>query len=350
MLNNFKKHLISSDAIIIDALARLNTLAADAILFVVGENDILIGSLTDGDVRRGLLKGFSINDKILSFIQNNPRYLKKSSYSIDEVLNFREGNFKVVPILDDCHRVINIINFRKLKSFLPLDVLIMAGGRGERLKPLTDTTPKPLLKIGDKPIIEHNIDRLISFGVENIWISIKYLGEQIRDYFQDGSSKGINIKYIEENEPLGTIGCAALIEDFKKENVLVMNSDLLTNIDFEDFFLGFIKGEADFSVATIPYDVTIPYAVLETDNEIITSLSEKPTYTYYSNGGIYLMRKELIQEIPKGKFYNATDFIENLIATNRKVQSYPLRGYWLDIGKHEDYKKAQEEIKHIKIL
>jgi dTDP-glucose pyrophosphorylase len=344
----FKKHLINHTSTVKEALAKLDQLAADAILFVVDEEQKLIGSLTDGDVRRGLLKDLSINQKVVDFIQPNPKYIIKSIYNVSDLDKFRKANLKVIPVLNNTHQVINVINFRFLKSYLPIDAIIMAGGKGTRLKPLTDNTPKPLLKVAEKPIIEHNIDRLISYGIDDLWISINYLGNQLKDYFGNGEKKGIQIKYVTEDKPLGTAGAVSKIRDFQHHTVLITNSDILTNLDYEDFYQDFINSDADLSVVTIPYEVLIPYAVLETEKERVKSFKEKPTYTYYSNGGIYLIKKELLGLIPENEFFNATDLMEELIKQGRKVNSYPLRGYWLDIGKHEDFKKAQEDFKHIK--
>jgi NDP-sugar pyrophosphorylase family protein len=224
----------------------------------------------------------------------------------------------------------------------------MAGGRGIRLSPLTDSTPKPLLKIGNKPILEHIIDRIALFGIKDVFISINYLGNQIKDYFQNGESKNIDIKYIEEDSPLGTIGSVRNIEQFDHDFVMITNSDLLSNINYEDFFLDFIEKDADMSIVTIPYNVNIPYAVLETNNNKIINFKEKPTYTYYSNAGIYLLKKSILEKIPKNTFYNATDLMEELIKNTNKVYSYPLIGYWLDIGNPDDYAKAENDIKMIK--
>lgn len=345
---DFKKHLIKKEHHIKEGLARLNELAADAILFVVDDEAKLLGSLTDGDVRRGFLKGLTLNHKVVDFIQPNPKFIKKGNYSIEEVIKFRNGSFKVIPVIDKKRQVVNIINFRFLKSYLPIDAVVMAGGRGERLKPLTDTMPKPLLKVGEKPIIEHNIDRLRSFGIDDFWISLRYLGKQVEDYFGDGRNKGVSIKYVWEEEPLGTIGAVSTIRSFHHDYVLITNSDLLTNLDYEDFFLDFVQSGATLSVVTIPYSVNIPYAVLETINGSVLSFKEKPTYTYYSNGGIYLVKREALEMLPPNSFYNATDLMELLISKGMKINSYPLRGYWLDIGKPEDYKKAQEDIQHIR--
>jgi len=347
-MRSYKEHLILSGSTVKQALGVLNDLSQDAILFVVDENNKLIGSLTDGDVRRGLLNDFTVETKIDEIIQSNPRFIRKGDYDIQKIIAYREEDYRVIPVLDENDMVINVINFRYIKSYLPIDAVIMAGGRGQRLQPLTDATPKPLLKVGDKPIMEHNLNRLAMYGIDDFWVSLKYLGEQIEAYFGAGKQKNINIEYVWENEPLGTIGAVAQIANFQHDYVLVTNSDLLTNIDYEQFFLEFIKQDADLAVLTIPYQVAIPYAVLETEKGEVKSFKEKPTYTYYSNGGIYLMKKEMTHLIPQNKFYNATDLMEDLIQQNKKIISFPFSGYWLDVGKHEDFEKAQTDINNIK--
>jgi len=346
-LNTFKKHLLPKGSSIRQALERLDFLAKDAILFIVDSNQKLVGSLTDGDVRRGLLKGYTIDNLVDEIIQQNPRYIRKGERDINKIIEYRENNFRILPILDKKDRIVNVINFRELKSYLPIDAVIMAGGRGERLRPLTDTLPKPMLIVGNKPILEHNLDRMRLFGIDDFWITLKYLGDQIETYFSDGHQKNIEIQYIYETEALGTIGAVSKIKNFGHDYVLVTNSDLLTNIDYEHFFLDFLKQEADFSVVTIPYAVDIPYAVLETKNGHVVNFREKPTYTYYSNGGIYLMKREVLKHLPIEKHFNATDLMETLIKNGNKVVSYPLAGYWLDIGRHEEYEKAQKDIKTI---
>lgn len=347
MTYSYKRHLVPKNATVRDALTLLDQLALDAILFLVDEDNKLLGSLTDGDFRRGFIRGLSFEDHLEKFIQPNPKHIQQGKYNLKEIISLREMFFSVIPVVNAENQVINVVNFRHQKSYLPLNALIMAGGRGERLKPLTDKIPKPLLPIGDKPIIEHNIDRLNSFGIDDIWISVHYLGSQLVDYFKDGSEKAIRIRYVWEKNALGTAGALALVDDFVHDNVLMINSDLLTNIDFEDLFLFFEEQEADFVVACIPYQVNVPYAVMETREKQVVGLKEKPTYTHYSNAGIYLMKKKVIDKVPKDQPYNATDLMEDLIKEGKNVVAYPLMGYWLDIGKHEDYKKAQDDIKHI---
>lgn len=347
-MRNYKEYLISTGSTIKKALLQLDVLAKDAILFVVDENEILVGSLTDGDVRRGLLKGISIENAVNEIIQSSPRFIKKGERDIQKVIDYRDGNFRILPVLDKENKVVNVINFREIRSYLPVDAVIMAGGRGIRLQPLTDFVPKPLLKIGGKAIMEHNLERLALYGIDDFWFSINYLGEQIENYFGNGADRNININYVWEDVALGTIGAVSKINNFEHENILVTNSDLLTNLDYEHFYLDFINQDADFSVVTIPYQVSIPYAVLETFENRIKSFKEKPTYTYYSNGGIYLMKKAALAFLPKNTPFNATDLMEKLIEENLKVISYPLAGYWLDVGKHEDFEKAQQDIKQIK--
>lgn len=347
-MRHYKEHLIPSGTTIREALKVLDKLARDAISFVVDENDKLIGSLTDGDVRRGLIQGAELEQPADDIIQSNPRFIRKGDQDIEKVIEYRENDFKVIPILDKDNHIVNVINFWELKSYLPVDVVVMAGGKGTRLRPLTENTPKPLLKVGEKPILEHNIHRLSLFGMDDFWISVNYLGEQIKEYFGNGNHKNLNIEYVWEEEPLGTIGSVSKIDNFIHDYVLVTNSDILTNLDYEDLFLRFKEEDADFAVVTIPYKVDVPYAVLETTNGHVMSFKEKPTYTYYSNGGIYLMKREVTDRIPKNSYYDTTDLMEELISDGKKVLSYPLSGYWLDIGKHEDFEKAQIDIKTIK--
>lgn len=344
---NYKNHLIDIQSTIKEALAKLDFLGLDAILFVVNAEHKLQGSLTDGDIRRGLLNGVAINELVSNVIQDNPAFLVKGKTDIYHLIDLRKNNFKIIPVIDDENTVINIVNFRYLRSYLPIDAIIMAGGRGQRLRPLTDTIPKPLLKIGDKSIMELNVDRLALFGVDDFWFSVKYLGNQIVDYFGDGKGKNREISYVWENEPLGTIGSVSKIDNFKHEHVLVTNSDILTNLDYEKFYLDFLENDADFSVLAIPYTVNIPYAVLETSNNNILDFKEKPTYTYHSNGGIYLMKRSMLSYIPKNTHFNATDLMEVLIAKNKKVVSYTSLCYWLDIGKHADFEKGKKDISQI---
>jgi len=349
-LNTITPHLISAQDGVRDALKKLNDLGLDSILFVVDEKNTLVGSLTDGDLRRGFINGLGFEDSILEFIQKSPVFIKEHESSLETLEEYKKKNYKIIPILNDDRVIVDILNFRRQSTILPANAVLMAGGEGKRLRPLTETTPKPLLKVGDKPIIEHNIDRLIGVGIKKFSLSINYLGEQLEDYFKDGSSKGVDIEYIRENKPMGTIGSIILAEEFEYDDIIVMNSDLLTNIDFADFYKSYKESGADMAVATTSYHVDVPYAVLEVnDFNAVRSLREKPRYTYYSNAGIYIINKRLLEMIPKGEYFDITDLMDKIIEMDNKIMAYPINGYWLDIGKHDDFEKAQQDIKHIKL-
>lgn len=346
---DFENHILSERSNVREALIQLDKLASDAIVFIVNDQHQLIGSLTDGDLRRGFIKGLGFENSILDFIQPNPAFILDSEYAVDKLEVFKDKNFKIVPVLDNSRKIVDVINFRKTSTRIPVDAVLMAGGEGKRLRPLTENTPKPLLKVGDKPIIEYNIDRLSNVGVKNINLSINYLGGQLVDYFGDGSAKKLNIKYVKEDKPLGTIGSILLVDQFEHDDIIVMNSDLLTNIDFADFYKTFKSADADMVVAATSYQVDIPYAVLEVDGtNRVKSLKEKPRYNYYSNAGIYILKKSLLKMIPEGQFFDITDLMDKILEMNLKLLTYPINGYWLDVGKHEDFEKAQEDIKHIK--
>lgn len=348
-MENYNRHIAKADTSVRQALIQLNELAEDAILFIVDSNNQLVGSLTDGDLRRGFIDGLNLETSLEEFIQKKPKYIKQGNFNLEEIIALRKEFILIFPVLNSRNEIINVVNFRHQKSYLPVDALIMAGGRGERLKPLTNEIPKPLLKVGDKSILEHNIDRLNTYGIDDVWISLRYLGEQIASHFGSGVQKSMRINYVNENEPLGTAGALALVNNFLHDRILMMNSDLLTNIDFEEFYLFFEEHEADLAVACIPYQVNVPYAVMETENLVVTGFKEKPTYTHYSNAGIYLMKREVADLVPSNQHFNATDLMEKLINDGKKVISYPFMGYWLDIGRHEDFEKAQRDIYNLKL-
>jgi len=287
-----------------------------------------------------------LNDSIASAMNRNFHYVHEDNIDIAEIKKLKNKNLTLLPSLNKDMQIIRVYNLKKLNSILPLDAILMAGGKGVRLRPLTENTPKPLLKVGDKAIIDYNIDRLLNFGIKNISVTVNYLKEQIEEHFQS-LREGVKINCVREPNFLGTIGSVKLIDTFQNDYILVMNSDLFTNINYEDFYLHCLEHEADMSVVSVPYSINVPYGIFELDGRYIKGISEKPTYNYYANAGIYLIKKSLLNLIPDDVCYNATDLIELLIKKEYKVIRFPLMGYWIDIGKHEDYKKVQELIKHI---
>lgn len=341
------RHLIRFDEPLRNALERLNQLSGKVTLFVVNNNNQLIGTLTDGDIRRGLLMGKTIDERVELFMFGKFRYVRQDEVNVDQIKNYRQQLIKILPVLDRDNKIVQLIDLTETFNFLPVDAVIMAGGRGERLRPLTDNLPKPMLPLGNKPIIEYNIDWLARYGIQNYFISVNYLAEKIIEYFGDGSKKGINIQYVREKYPMGTVGSISLIESFFNETVLVMNSDLFTNIDLEEMYQVFHHNQADMMVATIPYNIEIPFAVLELSDNQVVSVREKPSYTYYANAGIYLLKRSMLEYIPKQQKFDMTDLINSVLQHNGKILKFPILGYWIDIGRIEDYRKAQEYVKYL---
>ena len=341
-------HIINKDITLIEALSRINEIAPEPlVLFVLDEENRMVGTLTDGDSRRALIAGASVNDKVEKIMHKNFNYIKVEELdNVKEIKRQRDLMMRLVPILDKEHHIVEIINLERYKTRLPIDAVLMAGGKGERLRPLTEKTPKPLLKVGDKCIIDHNIDRLIDYGVKHISVTVNYLKEQLEEHFSEPRGE-VQIQTVREPKFLGTIGSIKFVENFYNDTVLVMNSDLFTNINYEDFFLHFQQHDAEMLLAAVPYDISIPYGILDLDGHDIHGLIEKPKFNYYTNAGIYLIKRRALDEIPADTFFNATDLVEKLIAEKKKVVRYPLAGYWIDIGNPDEYYKACEMAKHI---
>lgn len=346
-MSNFQRYILPETATIKDALVALDKNSDDVLtLFIVDKVGKMLGTLTDGDVRRGLIQGKDLADNVKAIMHTSFRFINEDNKDVKIIKVYKERGIKLLPYLSKEGKIEKVYALNKISSILPIDAVIMAGGKGERLRPLTLTTPKPLLKVGDKCIIDYNVDALISYGMENISVTVNYLGEQLVDHYKE-KRNNIQVKCVREPNFLGTMGSVKFVYSFVNDTVLVMNSDLFTNIDYEDFYLHFLENNADMSVAAVAYSVNVPYGIFELTGRYIQGVKEKPTYNYYANAGIYLIKKKLLDLIPDGVFYNATDFIDTLIAKQHKIIRYPITGYWIDIGKHEDYQKAQELVKHL---
>ena len=332
-----------------EALQLINELAIPNLaIFVVNDQQQLVGSITDGDIRRGLLKNMTIDTPVTDFMNTNSKCFILGEDNFEKVKKYKDAGISFVPEIDTSRKILRVIDLEKIRSIIPVDAVLMAGGKGERLKPLTDDVPKPMLKVGDQPIICRNIERLLVYGVNNFHVSVGHKADQIVDGLKKYDSESATVNFIKEEKPLGTIGSVTLMKEFKHDTILLMNSDLLTNIDFHDFYKKFVESGSDMQVATIPYHIDVPYAVMDINdaNEVV-SFREKPRYTYYSNAGIYLFKRELIDLIPFNEAFDATHFMEAVIEKKKRLSSYPILGYWLDIGRVEDFYKAQEDVKHI---
>ncbi len=342
------KYTILNTATIREALVALDGNTHDwQTLFVVDKEERMVGTLTDGDIRRGLIGGSALEDAVSKVMHSEFKYIIDGENDAKQLRAFRDRHIFFIPVLDKNRHIVKVCNLIKYRNILPVDAVLMAGGKGERLRPLTEKTPKPLLPVGDKAIIDHNIDRLLSYGIKHINVTVNYLGEQIEEHFAEPRGD-VQVKTVREPKFLGTIGSIRFVEAFENDTVLVMNSDLFTNINYEDFYLHFKEHDADMSVAAVPYSVSVPYGIFKIENRReITGLIEKPTYDYYANAGIYLIKRSALDLIPEDTFFNATDLIEALIATGKKVIRFPLNGTWIDIGNPQEFKRANELVKHM---
>ncbi len=345
-----KDHFINKNVTLLKALEKINSLPPEPlVLFVLDDEKHMVGTLTDGDSRRALISGASVNDKVEIIMNEEFNYMQiQDICDVREIRHLKERKMKLVPILDTEKDVVDIINLAIYNTRLPIDAVLMAGGKGERLRPLTEKKPKPLLPVGGKAIIDHNIDRLISYGIKHINVTVNYLGEQLEEHFREPRDE-VQIKIVREPKFLGTIGSIRFVQEFYNETVLVMNSDLFTNINYEDFFLHFKEHDADMSVAAVPYSVSIPYGILDIeDHRNIKGLIEKPTYNYYANAGIYLIKRSVLDLIPVDTMFHSTDLLAAIIAKGGKAIRFPLNGTWIDIGNLQDYKRANDLVKFFK--
>lgn len=346
-MTNNNKYVIFDTQTIKDALTALNEIGHSAqTLFVVDCENRMVGTLTDGDIRRSLIADSPIQTPVNAVMHKDFQFITQKHWDVRKLKSLRKKNILFIPILDDEQRIVGVCNLMKYKNILPIDAVLMAGGKGERLRPLTEHTPKPLLPVGNKAIIDHNIDNLNYYGIRNISVTVNYLKEQLEEHFAT-EQNGIMVQCVREPRFLGTIGSLRFVKKFENDTILVMNSDLFTNIDLEDFYLQFLETGADMAAAAIPYSVSVPYGIFNVKDSEITGLTEKPTYNYYANAGIYLMKRELLKLIPEDTFFNATDLIELLISKNKKVVRFPIHGYWIDIGNKDEYAKAQDLVSHL---
>lgn len=335
---------------VLEALAQINSLdlRTNLTLFVLDEDKKLVGTLTDGDIRRFLVNGGALDAPVKEAMHKDFTFIEENQPDQVALLKkLKEGGMNIVPVLGKDGSIVEVYNLKKYRSHLPVDAVLMAGGKGVRLRPLTETTPKPLLPVGGKPIIDYNIESLIENGIKHISVTTNYLHEQLEKHFAEPIN-GIQVECIKEPQFLGTMGATQFIPQFYNDVVLVMNSDLFTNIDYEDFYLHFKGNNADMSVAAVSYSISVPYGIFELDGRNIKGVKEKPVYNYFANAGIYLIKRELLDAMPKNTFYNATDLMNDAVAAGKTVIRYPITGYWLDIGSHEEYAKANDLVKHIK--
>ena len=346
---NIDKIKLSPSSTIKEALEIIDS-GAVKITLVVDENGKLLGTITDGDIRRAILKGKRLEDNISNIYYKNP-----VTVSIDEskenIINLcTSKKIYQIPVVDKEGKVVKIIlldEILKPKEY-PNKVVLMVGGLGTRLRPLTENIPKPMLSVGGKPILQTIIEQFRNYGFKNFILCVNYKADIIKNYFQDGNKFGVNIEYVIENKRMGTAGALGLLKEKPKEPFFVMNGDILTNVNFENMLEYHTSHNSTATMAVREYDFQIPFGVVKMKDNEIKAIEEKPVYKFFVSAGIYILNPECIVYIPKDEFYDMPILFEDLIKDNKKTHSFPIREYWMDIGRLEEYEKATKE--YIKVF
>ena len=335
---------ISPEATIRESLQVIDS-GAMKIALVVDESDRLIGTLTDGDIRRGILAGLNLEDTIRTIYHKNPITvsLTDSKEKIIEIAIARR--IYQIPVLDENGRVVRLAEIDHLirKEVHPNLVVLMAGGLGARLRPLTENTPKPMLPVGGKPILETVIRQFRKHGYTRFVISLNYLGDSIRNHFGDGSALGVDIQYIVENERMGTAGAIGLLPVLPREPFFVMNGDILTTVDFESLMDFHVRNQSMATMCIREFGMEVPYGVVRLNKDTIVSIEEKPVQQFYVNAGIYVLEPAAAGLVTPGQPMDMTNLFEKAVDRGMATLSFPIREYWMDIGKHEDYERANQD-------
>lgn len=338
---NPDRHLILQSTPLFNALEKLSSIDDGVMTLLAADADgRLTGTLTDGDIRRALLRGVSLQTRVADVMNSSFRRISANDPDIEELRRARRDGIRLLPVVDADGRLSRLLDMQSTASLLPLSAILMAGGRGERLRPLTLDCPKPLLKVGQRAIIDYNIAKLAKNGITDVTATVNYLAERLEEHFAT-PVEGIKVKTVREPMPMGTIGSAALVERPDPDGAtIVMNSDLLTSINLEEMWLRHRAEKADITVAATPYVVSVPFAVLSTKGSRITALEEKPSMSFWTNAGIYIVNNRLLDALPRDRRTDATDLIETTIASGGTVTYFPLDGTWIDIGSPADYRHA----------
>jgi dTDP-glucose pyrophosphorylase len=343
-MTQFNNLLISLPSSIKEAIVRIDS-ASYKILLVVDSENHLIGTVTDGDIRRGLLQGIPLTEPLEQVMNVSPHTVSEQDRKQNTLELMDRIGQRYIPKVDSKNCVIGIEVKDELiqPEFYDNWVILMAGGLGSRLKPLTDNCPKPLLKIGDKSVLEIIIENFKESGFHNFLIAVNYKAEMIKEYFSDGRSWGVNIQYIHETERLGTAGALSLLPSAPTKPFLVMNGDLLTKVDFQHLLDFHLEHQAKATMCVREYDFQVPYGVVNIVEQRIVDIDEKPVHRFFVNAGIYVLDPEALSDIPTQTFFDMPQLFERIIAQKEETRVFPIHEYWLDIGKMEDFKIANRE-------
>lgn len=341
---DWSRIVIRPDLAIEDALRVINA-GALRIALVVDADGRLVGTLTDGDVRRSIIGHVPLSESVAKAMNVRPQ-VAVAAAPRDSVLRLmREQNFSAVPVVDDQGRLIDVVTLHDPPR-LPSNnnpVLLMAGGFGTRLRPLTDDRPKPMLKIGNKPILETTLDSLINAGFQRFFISVHYLADTIKTHFGSGQRWGVDISYVEENEPLGTAGALSLLPGTFDQPILMLNGDVVTSVDFRALLDFHVENDPAATMCVREYSVQVPYGVVQATGHHVHAVVEKPVQRFFVNAGIYVLSADVVAKVPKGRRIDMPELMTGLIAEKRNVTMFPIHEDWIDVGRIEDFNRAREQ-------
>lgn len=354
--SRLEKLVVSCDSTISDVLSSIDKSAIGLALLVDSEGRLL-NTITDGDIRRAILAGKNVDACVTSLFEKddsghspNPVTAPVGINREDAKALLRSHRIRHLPLVDQANVPRNILTLDEIlmKEDLPVQAVVMAGGYGTRLRPLTNDTPKPMLNLGDKPMLERIVRQLADVGIQDLKITTHFLPEKIREHFTDGTDFGVSIEYVDEDNPLGTAGSLGLI-DKPEQPLLVLNGDILTDVNFHSMYDFHQLHEADLTVGCRQYKFDVPFGVLKCDGARVLEVQEKPSYPFLVNAGIYLINPDVHDLVTKNEYLDMPDLITSVIEQGKKVVSFPILEYWSDVGQHTTYEQANMDIANGKI-
>lgn len=347
-MSTWKGVLVLPEVSIREAILVLDK-SAKQIILVVDRNNRLLGTVTDGDIRRSILTSVSLDDPIQKIMNSDPTVATIDESRESILVAMQRTGLHHIPLVDENHCVMGLETLNELIQSPTRGnwVVLMAGGLGSRLSPLTDECPKPMLKVGNKPLLETILENFIEYGFHRFYISVNYMADVVKSYFGDGSRWGVDICYLHEDQRLGTAGALGLLPKKPTEALLVMNGDLLTKVNFKQLLDFHSTHQAQATMCVREYDFQVPYGVVKIDAHRITSIDEKPIQRFFINAGIYVLEPEALDLIPSNTYFDMPLLFKKLIEQQKETAVFPIREYWLDIGQLSDYDRANGEFMRV---
>jgi dTDP-glucose pyrophosphorylase len=343
-MKDWKKTLIRADATIMEAMKVIDVSSLQ-IALVVDEKNRLLGTVTDGDIRRCILRNVSLEEPVQRIMNPDPVVASDASSRSEVLALMREKMLRQIPIVDVHGIIVSLQSIETVIHPVSRDnwVVIMAGGEGVRLRPMTNDCPKPMLKVGGKPIIETILDNFIEFGFQRFFFAVNYKAGVIEEYFGNGADRGVRIEYLREEEKLGTAGALSLIPEKPDAPIIVMNGDVLSRINFEQLLNFHHEHHAAATMCVREYDLQVPFGVAEVSSNRLIGLEEKPVHRFFINAGIYVLNPEVLERVRPNRYCDMPTIFKDLIAEKAETAVFPVREYWLDLGQMEDFARAQVE-------